>query len=142
MVYDVPKVKGKQIRQVVIRDKRHFSPILHFGSMESNLNGSATDEEKIFLKMLHEVFEAQMSDNNKSHTHIVNGNTHFDYSNLNRDKKKMFNSKILTFRRKCKPTGISLGDMINEAEEKTSAALEAEKQKLHQKQKNFLSKTG
>ncbi len=53
----------------------------------------------------------------------------------------MLNSKILTFRRKCKPTGILLGDCINEAEQLTAAALEKEMKEMERKKKDFLRKS-
>ncbi len=110
--------------------------------MEKKPKEVVTDEEELFLEMYHKVFEQKMTDNNLTHTHIVNGNTHFDYSNLNRDKKQMFNSKILTFRRKCKATNLSLGDLINEAEQMTAAALEEERKKQEQKQRLLLRGEG
>jgi hypothetical protein len=95
-------------------------------------------EDEMYLLLLHNVFEEQMQAKKKTRAHIVNGNTHYTYANLRRDKKENINSRVLTLMKKGQPVGVELEDVFREVRIRFTAYLKKQEEEKERKRKEIL----
>jgi hypothetical protein len=94
---------------------------------DCRVNTSASEEEKLFLHFLFETYTEMRQDKNLSHIQEA-ALADLEKHNVKRDEKKKANPFVLTLRRKCKSTGISMVELWTRTDAKL-AQHEEEKRK-------------